>query len=250
MFRDQNFVSSLKCKNENCIHIVRVENASLRELAEMAKEIFCDAIFPEGSILLFGSVSHLARSGTSVYAREWTELVAATSSHWRGIRICSLIPVIVAECQGSIVREIRELAVWYQTVYDSDPQGMSESWMGAVVALEACSIGATQLEVMESYKVALPSTQQCLTIDSTITFCSNNSRPVTCTGLSKDRCCELLGSLPNCLFSNFRACASPEEYLVREDGKDKLSEKGSEQRIVLVGASNLDTQCPILPAQI
>jgi hypothetical protein len=88
------------------------------------EEIFCDAIFPEGSILLFGSASHLARSGTSLYARDWTELVAATSSQWRGIRICPLIPMIAAECPGSIVREIRELAVWYQTVYDSDPQGM------------------------------------------------------------------------------------------------------------------------------
>ncbi len=210
----------------------------------MAKEIFGDVTFPEGSILLFGSASHLGRNGTSLYARDWAELVAATSNHWRGVRICPLIPIIAAGCPGSIVREIRELAVWYQNVYDSDPQGMLESWMDVVAALEACSIGATPLEVMETYKVALPSTLQCAAIDSTITFCSNNLCPVTCTGLPKDRCRELLGSLLNCLFSNFRACASPEEYLARADGKNKLSKENSEQKIVLVGASNLGHSVP------
>jgi lysophospholipase L1-like esterase len=54
----------------------------------------------------------------------------------------------------------------------------------------------------------------------------------------------LLGSLLNCLFSNFRVCASPEEYLVRADGKDKPCEKSGEQRIVLVGASNLGHAVP------
>jgi hypothetical protein len=54
----------------------------------------------------------------------------------------------------------------------------------------------------------------------------------------------LLGSLLNCLFSNFRACASPEEYLARADGKNKLSKEKSEQRIVLVGASNLGHSVP------
>ncbi len=98
----------------------------------MAKEIFGDATFPEGSILLFGSASHLGRNGTSLYARDWAELVAATSNQWQGVRICPLIPIIAAGCPGSIVREIRELAVWYQNIYDSDPQGMLESWMDVV----------------------------------------------------------------------------------------------------------------------
>jgi hypothetical protein len=111
--------------------------------------------------------------------------------------------------------------------------------MDAVAAMEACSIGATTLEVMESYKVTLPSTLHCTNVNSTITFCSNNSRPVTCTGLPKDRCCELLGSLLNCLYSNFRACASPEDYLAREDERKNHSEEKQGQKIVLIGASNL-----------
>jgi hypothetical protein len=116
--------------------------------------------------------------------------------------------------------------------------------MDAVAAMESCSVGATQLEVMETYKVALPSALHCTGIDSTITFCSNNSRPVTCSGLPKDRCNELLGSLLNCLFSNFRACVSPEEYLARADGTKTSSKNNNEQKVVLVGASNLGHSVP------
>jgi hypothetical protein len=56
---DQNFVSHLECDNEKCINIVRIENATLLELYEMASEIFNCKIFPEGSIFLVGSGSHL-----------------------------------------------------------------------------------------------------------------------------------------------------------------------------------------------
>ncbi len=130
-----------------------------------------------------------------------------------------LIPLIVSECPGPIVIDICEFVMWYQTVYNSDPQGMHEAWMDVVAAMEDSSMGATTLEVMESYKIALPSTLKCKVSNSTITFCSNNSRPVTYNRLSKDRCHELLGSLLNCLYANFRACASPKDYLERADGK-------------------------------
>jgi hypothetical protein len=60
-----------------------------------------------------------------------------------------------------MVMDICELVMWYQTVYNSDPQGMHEAWMDVVAAMEDSSMGATTLEVMESYKIALPSTLQC-----------------------------------------------------------------------------------------
>jgi hypothetical protein len=46
-------------------------------------------------------------------------------------------------------------------------------------------------------------------------FCSSSSRPITFEGLSKDTCDELLNILINQIFSNFRACASPEQFLIR-----------------------------------
>jgi hypothetical protein len=76
MFSDQNFVPTLSCAYEKCINIVRLENATLIELFEIAMEIFENVSFPDGSIFMFGISSYLAGAGTSVYARDWTEVVA------------------------------------------------------------------------------------------------------------------------------------------------------------------------------
>jgi transcription elongation factor Elf1 len=46
IFSDQNLVPTLSCNNGSCINIVRIENASLKELVDMASEIFVDTTFP------------------------------------------------------------------------------------------------------------------------------------------------------------------------------------------------------------
>jgi hypothetical protein len=66
---------------------------------------------------------------------------------------------------------------------------------------------------------------------------------MTFSGLSKDRCSELLGSLLKCLFENFRACSHPENYLARADETLNTSEKQG-NKVTLVGASNLGHSLP------
>jgi hypothetical protein len=68
LFTDQNFVPSLPSSDNRCINIVRVENPSLDELLEIAIEILEHITVPDGSVLGFGSASHLSRVGTSLYA--------------------------------------------------------------------------------------------------------------------------------------------------------------------------------------
>jgi hypothetical protein len=63
---DQNFVSTLTGVSNDCINIVRIENATLSELLETAKEIFLNVTFPEGSIFLIGTASYLGRIGVSL----------------------------------------------------------------------------------------------------------------------------------------------------------------------------------------
>jgi hypothetical protein len=111
-------------------------------------------------------------------------------------------------------------------------------WWGLVVAMDSCSTGTTSLDVMESYKVLVPGSLQCRTLNKPLTFCSSSSRPVTFLGLPKDRCDELLGLLLTNIFNNFRACSRPEDYLARAAEKTKKSEK-NEQKVILIGASNM-----------
>jgi hypothetical protein len=124
---------------------------------------------------MFGSASDLGRTGTSLYARGWMEVVARSSDQWRGVRICPLIPLILSECPGSIVRELGELSTWFEKVCDSDPQGLRESWASLVRAMETCSTGTAATDSMESYKVVLPGDLTTRALDHVVTFCSNST---------------------------------------------------------------------------
>jgi hypothetical protein len=103
-------VPTLAC-SEN---IVRVENANLDELLDIATELFEQTCVPDGSVFAFGSVSHLSRIGTSLYACGWTKLVAAASTRWRSLRICPLFPLIADDCPGSVAWKLTELCVWVE----------------------------------------------------------------------------------------------------------------------------------------
>jgi hypothetical protein len=81
---------------------------------------------------MFGSVSYLSRIGTSTYAKDWTDISALSVVTWHGARICPMIPLIPSECVGSVVRELNELSLWLEEIYNSDPQGLHEVWWGLV----------------------------------------------------------------------------------------------------------------------
>ncbi len=121
-------------------------------------------------------------------------MVALASDTWRGVRICPLIPLILSECPGNIMREFSERATWFDRVYAANPQGLRETWQCLVKAMEACSMGSTILDSMDNYKIVLPGSLLTRNLDTTITFCSTNLRPVTFKGLSKDHYSELLGT--------------------------------------------------------
>jgi lysophospholipase L1-like esterase len=66
---------------------------------------------------------------------------------------------------------------------------------------------------------------------------------MTFKGLSKDHYSELLSSLLGCIYEKFRACSRPEAYFERADEVNILSEV-TEQKVMLVGASNLRHSLP------
>ncbi len=182
LFSDQNFVATVPGPNKDCLNVVRVENASLLELVDVAREILGNAPLPEGSILMLGSASYLSRMGTSTYARDWTEVVALCTASWHGVRVCPLVPLIVSDCPGTIVRELSEISIWLDMVYDGNPQGLQDVWRGLIAAMDNCTTGSVALDVMESYKILLPGSLDNGMLTKPVTFCSSNSRLMTFTG--------------------------------------------------------------------
>jgi hypothetical protein len=128
-FSDQNFVPSVTTVNNRCLNIVRLENASLLELVEFAKEVLGTVKIPDGSVLLFGSASQLGRCGTTIYASEWVTVVSQLATYWRGVHVCPRIPLIASACPGTLTREIAEFTVWLDHVYEGDTRGLRESWV-------------------------------------------------------------------------------------------------------------------------
>jgi hypothetical protein len=240
-FSDQNFVPFVATANNRCMNIVRLENATLSELVEFAKEVLCTVRIPDGSVLLFGSGSQLGRCGTTIYASEWMSVVAQVTSTWRGIHVCPLIPLIVSACPGMFTREIVEFTVWLDHVYEGDTKGLRDSWVGVAEAMEHTSEGSATMDSMDTYKLALPPSLIPGAPLASITICSIGSRPNTFPGLSKDNCSELLRLLIATIFTNFRACESPEMFLVRTDNAQSkmIGPENPEQKVMLVGASNL-----------
>ncbi len=102
----------------------------------------------------------------------------------------------------------------------------------------------TTLDIVESYKLVLPSTLHVRLLNMPMTFCSNNSLPMTSSSLSMDSCSELLGLMLTRIYETFRACSRPENYLVRANDSKIESENCNVQKVMLVGASNLRHSLP------
>jgi hypothetical protein len=86
---DQNFLPSLPADEHRCCVVLRLEDCLLSEQPGILKEFFGNrtGYLPEGSVLYFGSLSHLALRGLETYAEE---VVKMFSSRHGGVRRSSL----------------------------------------------------------------------------------------------------------------------------------------------------------------
>ena len=73
---------------QSCVRIVRIEDGSLHELAAVFEEIFGTATeIPPGTVVLIGSGSHLLRSGSSIYAGAWTEIMSVLEKRYPNVSL-------------------------------------------------------------------------------------------------------------------------------------------------------------------
>jgi hypothetical protein len=99
-FADQNMVPFITDGEGGCIAIVRLENASLSDMIDLSFEVLEKFTPPPGSIILYGSASHLYRVGASLYARDWVDSLTRIGARWRNINVCPLVPFIRENCPG------------------------------------------------------------------------------------------------------------------------------------------------------
>ena len=218
---DQSFATCLP-GTENCVPIVRIEDASLDELFLICREILEKQPIPPGSLFLVGSTSYLAKVGTTIYAQEWIQLVHKFADRWRIGKVGPVPPVLRESTAGITAKLITELRTWFDMVYGTDIEYLKAAWNQVVCNL-ASQEPDIELGSNEVYTVPLPMslTNPCL---RPVKFCCSSSTAVT-AAFDGGATLELLRALLNGLTNIFNCKAHPGDILERaladpEGGKD------------------------------
>ncbi len=172
---DQNFIGTLPgTEQKKCLHITRIENASLNELAGIFLEIMDGKTLKQGTCILVGSLSYLSRVGVSAYAAEWRTCVHMLTSRWAGISVCPLFPIHVSELPGHLFGELLKLHSWFCNVYTGKTNGLTSCWDKFSDSIREFSEGAGSLDFPEAARVRPLSS---VLIARLFTSCSSPSRP-------------------------------------------------------------------------
>jgi hypothetical protein len=134
---DQNFPPALPTNSDNsCCVVLRLEDCFLSELPGLLKEFFGNQprFLPEGSILMFGSLSHLTKRGLESYAEECVKTQKIFTSMIPNT--CSVTHVVFVPLGGmdsaGLIRDLYDLDCWLRratgTSVPSLPAARAKLW--------------------------------------------------------------------------------------------------------------------------
>jgi hypothetical protein len=243
-FTDQNFVPFIQDSAGACLGIVRVEDAALSDLVDICFEMLDQITLPAGSILMFGSASHLFRAGVSIYAQNLIECETRIGSRWRNVHYCPLIPIVRESCPGSLARELVQLASWIIRVYSTKIEGVTDCWEGLLIAVQSQSIGSLPIHNGELVKVPLPATYSSSTLRPHC-FRFNSSCPILLNGCDPRVANELVRVLVTSLKQKFAIALNP-DLLVNRSYDASPDTRTFSNHVVVLGASNGKRLVPVL----
>jgi len=233
---DQCFVGNLSGGETNCISVVKLENSTVLELADLALEIFDGKQIPAGSVIMIGSGSHLHRLGASSYAWDWVQCTNKIASKWRSVNVCPLIPIVTGDCPGSFHREVGQLAVWLSQVYTCSTRGLADTWAALVRTLDVRMQGGSQLLCMDTVRIPMPADLEGCTT-RTYVFKYNSSCPAKLLSLDCKATEELVRALIQTLNRDFSTRLDPEAILERKT--EQCPDAKHPPNVVVFGASNM-----------
>jgi hypothetical protein len=116
---DQNFSPMVPATDKKCCVVLRLEDCLLSELPGVLKEFFGNRTryLPEGSLLIFGSLSHLVSRGPENYAEEAVKMAKVFSNMLD--RSCSIthnvfLPLGGVESPG-IIQDMYDVDCWLKS---------------------------------------------------------------------------------------------------------------------------------------
>jgi hypothetical protein len=245
-FSDQNFTPNLcTTTGTGCVAVVRMEDATLSELASIAIEILEKNALQPGSVLLFGSISHLFKVGAGSYVAEWIQLLMKIETKFKNINVCPLVPVISDVTSGMVVRDLELISTWFHKVYANNIKGLLDTWAAVTHYAQQSGSGAVPSTNDEIQKIPMPANMVTpLLVPTYFKFC--NSAPAILTGMSSLVTSELLRILLSALHQNFSVAVGTEvilESVAMAEGDVKVT-----KHLVCIGSSIVKQLIPSLQA--
>jgi hypothetical protein len=120
---DQSFLAVLPVETSSqCFKIFRTENGTISGMVEKLIKDVGNRRIPPGSVILIGSISHLADVGLSAYIGDLIEAEKRIQSSFsRDVKVGLLPPTtLTGLAVPSVVRELFELMTWAADYYPAD----------------------------------------------------------------------------------------------------------------------------------
>jgi hypothetical protein len=126
---DQHFCPAAPADDgKECMRILRVEDASLRELTSEFLDWLEGRELIVGSVILLGSVFQLSVDGTAQYVDDWHHCQRRLKEAVDGIMVLPLIPVPLEGIKDKeTVRSLLEFFLWFEDLPDAEARLMADT---------------------------------------------------------------------------------------------------------------------------
>jgi hypothetical protein len=234
---DQNFTSTL-CGGTSCLPVIRVEDSTLDELVSICMEILDRQTIPAGTLFLISSISYLSRVGTTRYCSDWLSARDRVISRWRQAKMGPLPPIIRCDTPSTVGRQLMELVVWFDIVYNHLTEYPKDAWHILIKHIGTTDETGLDLMHQEKYTVAIPVSLTDRTLTN-IWFSFSSSHTVT-PGMDGTVTDELLRALVSVLDTDFACIANPEDIFLREPAdRHSTMDTACKHTLVAIGGSNM-----------
>ncbi len=110
---DKNFPAVLPSAGGRCLAIMRMEQASMDDLADMVIKLAKNVTIPETTVFVVGSLSHLSRVGTHGYAISCVNVRRRLSGAFKGVKVVPFSPPPLGGCNDpELIRSMLDSCIW------------------------------------------------------------------------------------------------------------------------------------------
>jgi hypothetical protein len=126
---DQHFSPAALAEDGNeCLRILLVEDASLRELTTEFLDWLDGRELVVGSVVVLGSVFQLSVDGTAQYVDDWHHCQRRLKEAVEGILVLPLIPILLEGVkEKETVRSLLEFFLWFEDLPDVEAKLMADT---------------------------------------------------------------------------------------------------------------------------